>query len=538
MNKKERDDIRARLSDKRSLQPKNTSLCGLIALNPKITSANYIASLVHTLVLGFLVNGVELIQQNLLVHPNYYNYDSEKAIRYNSLITSEDLVLKIIATPFFGVMVDRYGRQKMLFIAYFFIIVSLALFPVMYYSPYFSSLGWYFGVRFIYSMGSAIVPILPFVADFVDKSTTGRAIGLSCLFISLGFTVSTYTVTLLSKYDPFYTYMVYAGFILVVGTIYSLFLKSGNSYYKTPRSSFDVETGHHLIGAHINPSTKNRRISMVKKDCKTKPWIVVSYIFAFLNGVGLATMSQLLNLYVQSFDKHNGGGAAAGSKVVFQANIASLVTSTILGPSLDLVKPIYIGFLAIVSSLFSYGSVWAVKDPEDLLMTLVAIGIGVSYSCSLLLAKYLGFKNYRTSIRGLLFSIANILIMLGVIFIAVVGGNLFQIDRNIPFYIGVGISFICSVVFLYMYFGSIRKLEKTQPNGRITTPMIKAPSIVFVMEDEVLDADAQLEAEADALDQEQDDLDQNWEREGGNEQSTGQKDISGEQEYIKNRVSE
>ena len=523
MNKNERDDIRARLSDKRSLF-KNTTLCGLIALNPKITSANYIASLVHTLVLGFLTSGVELLQQNLLVDSRYYNLNSEKAVQYNSLITSEDLLVRMLVTPFFGIMVDRYGRQKMLFIAYFFILSALVLFPIMHYNPDLSHLGWYFGVRFIFSIGSAIIPILPFVADFVDKSTTGRAIGLSCLFISAGFTVSTYVVTLLSKYDPFITYMVYAGFILIVGTTYSLFLKSGNSYYKTPRSSYDVETGHQLFRA--SSAAKAKRMSMVKKDCKTKPWIVASYTFAFLNGVGLAAMSQLLNLYVKSFDETTvvNGGSGMGSGIVLQSNIASLITSLLLGPTLDLVKPIYIGLLAVVSSLASYGSIWAVKDPKDALMTLIAIGIGISYSCTLLLTKYLGFKNYRTSIRGLLFSIANILIMFGVVLIAVVGGNLFQIDRNLPFYIAVGIAGVCSLVFFYLYFGAIRRQEKLQKQVGPTTPMAKAPSGVFVMEGEM---------SAEDLDKEED-LDEDWEEEEGKERSAEQKDVSGDQEKVEN----
>jgi len=510
MNQKERDELRNRFSEKKSIQFKNTTLCGLIALNPKITQTNYAASLCHGLLMGFFANGVELLQQNILVNERYYNLDGPDAIQYNSWITLMDLLLKILVTPFFGVMVDRAGRKKMVFLGYSLIIVSLILFPIRRYSPYFDHIAWFFGVRAIYSNGSAIIPILPFVADFVDNKTKGKAIGFSVLFISIGFTASTLVVSVMADHDPFILYMIFAGVIAVVGFGYALLLKSGNSYYKTPRSSFDVETGHHLADA----VKRDRRLTMVKKDFKNKPWIIASYIFAFLNGAATAATSQVLNLYVQSFSNDPEILRSLGAKVVLKANIAGLLASFVLGPTLDKVKPLYIGSLALISSVAAYGSIGAVKDPAGIQMTLIAIGIGITYSCTLLLTKYLGFKNYRTSIRGLLFSIANILIMLGVVSVAVIGGNLFRINRNIPFFIAAGCAGIGALLFLYLYCGAIRKQEKNRLTQGPTAPIMRDNSAEYVMEGE----------DVDDFDQEQDleDIEDNMD--GENDQT--KKDVS------------
>ena len=481
MNQAERDKIRNRLSDDRQFNFKPKAFCGFIALNMTITRTNYYASLFHAFLLGFFINGVELIQQNILSDPNFYNYEAGQAIQLNSLITLEDLVIKILLTPLYGLYVDRVGRQRMVYIGYSLIVTSLMLFPVYHYGAFFNSVGWYFGIRIIYSNGSAILPILPLIADYVDNSTKGRAIGLNCLFMAIGTSLSTVVVVQLAAYNLFYTYVTFAGVIAIIGFSYACLLKSGNSYFKTPRASNEVETGQHLFGSHVDATVRNKRLDMVKKDCKAKPWIIASYIFAFINGTALATSSQILNLYVRSFPDDS----KLGPTIVLRSNIASTVTSLLLGPSLDVVKPIFICLLTFAVSLFGYASIWAVKDPKDLLFTLIAVALGITFSCSQLMLKYLGFKNYRTSIRGLLFSIANILIMIGVIFIAVIGGNLFRyLDRNWPFYIGAGCTGVCLIVFLYVYFAAIRPQGKKKIHEINNLPLMKGSEIVMEEEDD------------------------------------------------------
>jgi len=448
---------------------------GLIHLNEGICKRNYIGSLIHACVLGFFMSGVELIQQNLLLDPDYFHLGSKEAIQFNALITLEDLFIKICVTPFYGIMVDKIGRQKSLMIGYFLITGAIMLFPLQFYFPAFKHIGWYFGARFIYSNGSGIIPIIPLVADYVEDRSLGKAIGFNVFSMTVGFSLSTSIIKAMEDYNLFYTCAVFAGFIFVVGFTYTLLLKSGNTYYKRTHDpeNMDSNTYNRPSQGMIN-SSKMTKGSLIKHDCVTKPWIMVGYIFAFLNGIGLAITSQLLNLYVQSFDDPN--VKALGAITVFKSNITSTATSLIFGPLLDFIKPLYIAILTFSVTILSYSNAWTITDPNDWPLTLIAIGVGMGYACTQLLTNYLGFKNYRRSIRGLLFAIANIFIVSGVIFVSVIGGTLFRyFDRNWPFYIAGGCSSLGFLVFIFIYCKYIIKEEKEDKEGE-KTPLLDSPN--------------------------------------------------------------
>jgi hypothetical protein len=435
------------------LQPPKRVLCGLIRLNKGVKLRNYLASLTHALLLGFFLSGVELLQQNILVSSDYYNYGPADAIKYNALITLEDLLVKLTVTSAYGIMVDKLGRQKSTIIGYWLIGGSLLLFPLRFYSPFFDNIGWYFGARFLYSNGSAIIPIIPLIADYVDDQSLGRAIGFNVLLMTVGFTTSTLIIKYMQIYNLFYTCLVFAVFIFVVGNAYALFLRPGNTYYKKSVVNVNLENSQANVSKApsnmLNSSRMGKRW-LIKNDCQTKPWIVVGYIFAFLNGIGLATTSQLLNLFVESFGDPDARGR--GATVVFQANVASFFTSLLFGPMLDCIKPLYIAIIAFAVNILGYCNIWFVHSPNDSSLSLTAVSVGVGYACSQLLTNFLGFKNYRKSIRGLLFAIANICIVAGVILIAVIGGCLLIfVNRNWPFYIASGCSILSLLFFVYYY---------------------------------------------------------------------------------------
>jgi len=457
-------------------QPPKSVLCGLIRLNKGIKLRNYLASLTHALLLGFFLSGVELLQQNLLVSSDFYNFEPDEAIKYNAIITLEDLLVKLTVTSGYGIMVDKFGRQKSTIIGYWFIGAALLLFPLKFYSSYFNSIGWFFGARFLYSNGSAIIPIIPLIADYVDDHSLGRAIGFNVLLITFGFTMSTLTIKYMQNYNLFYTCLVFACFIFIVGNLYSCFLKPGNTYYK--KSTVQVNHSENspsntskARNSNMMNSSRMGKRWLIKNDCQTKPWIVVGYIFAFLNGIGLATTSQLLNLFVQSFDDPD--ARSMGATVVFQANVASTLTSLAIGPMLDCIKPLYIALMAFLVNIVGYCNIWFVKGPSDWSLTLTAVSVGIGYACSQLLTNFLGFKNYRKSIRGLLFAIANICIVAGVILIAVVGGCLLIfVQRNWPFYIASGCSILSLFFFIYYYITKIARAE----NDEDQEPLMEAGS--------------------------------------------------------------
>jgi len=97
----------------------------------------------------------------------------------------------------------------------------------------------------------------------------------------------------------------------------------------------------------------------------------------------------------------------------------------------------------------------------------------IGYSWSHIISNFLGFKNYRKSIRGLLFAIANICIVAGVILIAVVGGCLLIfVQRNWPFYIASGCSILSLFFFIYYYITKIARAD----NDEDQEPLMEAGS--------------------------------------------------------------
>lgn len=89
-------------------------------------------------------------------------------------------------------------------------------------------------------------------------------------------------------------------------------------------------------------------------------------------------------------------------------------------------------------------------------MKMVTISTGISYASTQLLTNFLGFKYFPKALRGLLFAFTNLFILLGVIIVTVIGGNLFKLNRNIPFYITAGITIFTLIIFIIIYIKHIK----------------------------------------------------------------------------------
>ena len=322
------------------MTPRVNVLCGFIKLNKSIETHNYYAMLLHSLMLGMILSGTELLQQNLLTDENYYAFDTATAAQVNSYITLEDLLTKFMVTPIYGALIDKLGRRKMALSGYIIVSISYVLFPLYHYSPsLFSSIAWYFLVRFLFANGAAIVPILPMIADYIEDSHKGRAIGINILFLSSGFLLSTMIIGFLGDNDIYDSYLVLTIIILVGGITAASFLKPGNTYY---------QTGH--ISPHGSPNkapqAKQSVKSMIVNASKAKPWIIAGYLFAFLNGGGLAICGQIINLYVQDFNPPN--PKQLGNSIVKLSNLATVLTSLCLGPGLDFINPLWVDRKSVV----------------------------------------------------------------------------------------------------------------------------------------------------------------------------------------------
>ena len=310
--------------------------------------------------------------------------------------------------------------------------------------------------------------MLPLVADYVDHDSKGRAIALNGLLLAGGLSLSTFFINTHTDYSLSNMYWILFLTVLVLGGLVTWMLKPGKEYYRIAVGSPDkhIDTTESEMTVNLQGGAiRQGKWALIVQTCKLRPWIMVAYLFAFMNGIGMAICGQNLNLYIQSFDIEN--GVEIGSQVVLKAYIATLVTSFVVGPILDFVDSIYIAGTAFTFNIFAFMSIWAVEDPESGLMSIIAMAIGAAYALSLLLASYLGFKHYPPSMRGFLFSIANVFMVMGTIVTTVVGGILAQDgDKNWPFYLGGISSLISFFIFVLIYMEIIlptkRKIKKKQ----------------------------------------------------------------------------
>lgn len=451
-------------------------LFGFIKLKYEIEKKNFYAMLLYNIILGFCLNGVELMQHNVLLNTEYFNFTPDKAAQYNSFIIFLDLVTKLLVSPIYGGLCDKIGRQKLAIGGCSLTVLSFFMFIPREYPN--SSLTQYYIARFINANGITMLLVLPFVADYIDHDSKGRAIGISGLLLAIGFTLSTFVVSTYHESGPYVSYVFFAVFIALLAVPCCWFLKAGNVYYKVAVTSPDkhIDADDDIITNLQETSIKPSKKAIVLQSCKSRPWIIVSYIFAFLNGICLAIANQNLNLFIQSFSDVAGRVALRelGSSVVFKANIASVLTSLIVGPALDFIQPIYVASLGFGLNILGFFCIWTVDDPYTASISIIAISFGMAYAVSQLLSNYLGFKFYPTSMRGFFFSISNIFSLLGIILTTVLGGILFNSgDRNWPFYIAGLCSLMALCAFVYVHFEMIiPKKKKTQNKQELNLSLL------------------------------------------------------------------
>ena len=440
----------------------------IIKLKPGISIANYLAIILHNVVLGFFLNGIEFLQQNILSDPNYYNLAAEDALETNANITLFDLVVRLIITGFYGLLIDKLGRRKMVIAGYIVTTIGVVLFPIDGYDSYFDNVfPWYYLIRFIYSNGAAIVTLMPFIADYIEDESKGKATGINTVALTIGFLLATSGVKLFYNdigMNLKYVYLITAGCIFFFGMFYAYFLKGGNEYYRVtpvpvPKRSDASNFNNNIPESQSAEQPKVINFKYMIRAINERPWIKASFIFALLNGANMGIVSQILSLFVRSLS--NDPNSDAGSEVSQFANIGGIIITVVLGVMLDYVAPLYISATMLVFSVAGYATIWGVHSATDGLMIFVGVVAGISYSSTQLFMNYLGFIYYPSEIRGRLYAAANVMSLLGNLIVTVIGGNLVRyLTQYAPFYFTIALTVIGLALFIVLYLKSIRKWER------------------------------------------------------------------------------
>lgn len=313
-------------------------------------------------------------------------------------------VTQLIVSPIAGRWVDQYGRKIM-------IVIGLFIFG---FSEFLFGMGATVSVLFISRMlgGVSAAFIMPavtaFIADVTTISTRAKALGYMSAAISTGFIIGPGIGGFLADFGtrvPFYA----AGILGVIAAICSMiFLK---------------EPTHTEEQATDEPQQKSgfRRIFV--------PMYLIAFLIIFISSFGLAAFEQLFSLFVDhkfSFTPKDiaiviTGGAIVGAvvQVVFFDKLTKkLGEISVIRYSL-IFSTIFVFVMTVVNSYMA------------ILITTFLVFVGfdlIRPAVTAYLSKIAGNEQgFVGGMNSMFTSLANI-------FGPIIGGKLFDIDLNYPYY--------------------------------------------------------------------------------------------------------
>lgn len=313
-------------------------------------------------------------------------------------------VTQLIVSPIAGRWVDQYGRKIM-------IVIGLFIFG---FSEFLFGMGATVSVLFISRMlgGVSAAFIMPavtaFIADVTTISTRAKALGYMSAAISTGFIIGPGIGGFLAEFGtrvPFYA----AGILGVIAAICSMiFLK---------------EPTHTEEQATDEPQQKSgfRRIFV--------PMYLIAFLIIFISSFGLAAFEQLFSLFVDhkfSFTPKDIAIVITGGAIV--GAVVQVVFFDKLTKKLGEIG--VIRYSLIFSTIFVF-VMTVVNSYMAILITTFLVFVGfdlIRPAVTAYLSKIAGNEQgFVGGMNSMFTSLANI-------FGPIIGGKLFDIDLNYPYY--------------------------------------------------------------------------------------------------------
>ena len=322
-------------------------------------------------------------------------------------LTAAFALTQLIVSPFAGKAADKFGRKIM-------IVLGLFIFG---FSEFLFGLGKTVEVLFISRIlggisGAFIMPaVTAFIADTTDMNTRPKALGYMSAAISTGFIIGPGIGGFLADIGtrvPFYT----AGVLGIVAAVLSIVLLT-----EPDRQEMSM--------------TKEAEGEQSSLKKIMMPMFLIAFIVIFVSSFGLAAFESFFSLFVDhkfSFTPKDiaiaiTGGAVLGA--IFQVALFDKLTKLIGEISLIRWSLVLSGILVFVLTLVN--SYWAIMA----VVFTVFIGFDlIRPAVTTYLSRIAGNdQGFVGGMNSFFTSLANVL---G----PIIGGQLFDIDINYPFYLG------------------------------------------------------------------------------------------------------
>ena len=345
-------------------------------------------------------------------------------------LTAAFALTQLVVSPFAGKAVDKFGRKIM-------IVIGLFVFG---FSEFLFGMGKTIEVLFLSRIlgGVSAAFIMPavtaFIADITDMDTRPKALGFMSAAISTGFIIGPGIGGFLADFGtrvPFYT----AGVLGVVAAILSIVLLSEPERQEQPVMDSDAEGKSSL-----------KKIMM--------PMFLIAFIVIFVASFGLAAFESFFALFVDH--KFNftpmdiaiaiTGGAILGA--IFQVALFDKLTK-VMG-EINLIRWSLFASAILVFVLTLVNSYWAIMA----VVFTVFIGFDlIRPAVTTYLSRIAGNdQGFVGGMNSFFTSLANV-------FGPIIGGWMFDIDINYPFYFGTVVIIVGLTIAMFWVDPTNRKVS-------------------------------------------------------------------------------
>ena len=432
------------------LIPRARAFCGFIRLKPGIINRCYYASVVHFFILGFILTTAEVLQKHLLQYAsNYKITDDQYLMQVMNNLYIADLISRILFFPIYGLLIDKIGRRKMNVLAFINVAIALSLFPLCGFCALFVDISpWLYFARIIYASGTSILILMPFIGDYVEVETKGRALSVNIVFFTIGMSLATLAASYVYISDrPAVIYLIIAPISLIIGTLYSFCLKPGTLYYR--------KSIRQIIPTAINyKQPQTNTIQIILRTIKRRPWVRAGFTLSFIGGLNLGILYQTHDP-LNNFSHGSNGpeNYILSHPYTFLIGVIATLTIQVM---MDFINLLYIIYLILVLEVICCVCGLTIKDPsDDLIFTFFSSIFAICLSCIAVLcyieARYCPriVRGYSNGFKMAFFTLSTVITVVVVRFESLAG--------SLSFLLGcVTLSF---VAFTLDYFIAIKKWQ-------------------------------------------------------------------------------
>ncbi|MEC9374982.1 MAG: MFS transporter [Pseudomonadota bacterium] len=426
----------------------NNAKLGPIHLAPGITPLNcatlLYASFFSMLALTFL----NFFQPFLLTE--FFGIPEDEQGRLTGMLSFWQEILVIILSSWLGVMTDRWGRQRMMTIGMFIVVIGYGLYP-------FAPNEWVLiGFRLFFGLGAAAVGVAyaTIMSDYPQNKSRGSLLA---------------TVTVLTSFS----------IMLIVGVLNqlpSVFMESGASSKQAGLYVIAIVMAIGVMNCFVFmfglkpgvPSEVNPRAGFMDlltdglKASRKNPRLKLAYASAFVSRADLTLTGSFFSLWLVLAGRDQGldtsGAMAAAGTLLFLKAMFSLFSNPFLGWIADRMGRV--GGMAFGMSIAAAGHLWMgfQNDPLSSSAIPAAIMMGIGTNAAIITSGALIGQEAPARIRGSVIGVYSLFGAIGTLFTSFVGGQIFdRIDPAAPV-IMIGIFMVLlSVASIYVRVGDGEK---------------------------------------------------------------------------------